>query len=62
LLPYIKGEWIMPNMIGCDDCNGQGAIIVSIDNRKTVKCPTCKGKGEYDKIDKMFEEIESYIK
>lgn len=30
----------------CEECSGQGRIIVSISKGETTECPICNGTGE----------------
>lgn len=36
----------MNDRITCDECDGQGWIIIDISNGITEMCPICNGNGE----------------
>lgn len=35
-------------MYTCEECEGQGAIIIDISKGIVVDCPICNGKGEVE--------------
>jgi DnaJ-class molecular chaperone len=35
-------------MYSCDECGGQGAVIIDISKGITDECPVCNGTGEVE--------------
>lgn len=47
-LPIRDAELEIIELTACEECHGQGGIIISIDEGKTMDCPICNGTGKVE--------------